>query len=192
MSEELSQKEDLEVEVISGELEEATKGVNDCEAEDGGDEMAIMVAEAIKMQNTIAELEDKNVRIVAEMQNIKRRSGVDVEKAHKFGSSRFAKDLLEVGDSMLMGLKTLEDGDIEKDTIKNGMDMTYNVFIKTMKKHGTEQVGCVGEKFNPENHEAVSMVPSEEVESGKIIEVLQNGWSMNGRLLRPAMVIVAT
>ncbi len=133
---------------------------------------------------------DKLLRSQAEMENLKRRNAKDVENAHKFALDGFVKALLEVKDSLSMGIKTAQE---EKATVKHiveGLEMTDKVFLSTLEKFGVEMINPEGEPFNPELHEAVTMVPMPDKNSNSVLEVVQFGFTLNNRLVRPAMVVV--
>ncbi len=129
---------------------------------------------------------DKFVRLQAEMDNLRRRNDKQVEDAHKFAVKKFAESLLPVADSLEMGMAA--EGDVEK--IREGMDLTLKVFLDAMKKHMVEVVNPVGEMFNPDLHQAVSMQPGDGQKDNEVITVMQKGYTLNGRLIRPAMVMV--
>jgi len=133
---------------------------------------------------------DKLLRSQAEMENLKRRNAKDLENAHKFALDGFVKALLEVKDSLTMGLKTANEEKATIEHIIEGLEMTDKVFLSTMEKFGVEAIRPEGEAFNPEFHEAVTMVPVPDKESNSVLEVVQTGFTLNGRLVRPAMVIV--
>lgn len=133
---------------------------------------------------------DKVVRAQAEMENLKRRNAKDLENAHKFALDGFVKALLEVKDSLTMGIKTATDDNASVKSITEGLEMTDKVFISTLEKFGVELLDPAGEVFNPEFHEAVTMVPMPDKESNSVLEVVQHGFTLNGRLVRPAMVVV--
>ena len=133
---------------------------------------------------------DKVLRSQAEMENLKRRNAKDLENAHKFALDGFVKALLEVKDSLTMGLKTANEEKATIEHIIEGLEMTDKVFLSTMEKFGVESVNPEGEAFNPELHEAVTMVPMPDKESNSVFEVVQIGFTLNGRLVRPAMVVV--
>ncbi len=133
---------------------------------------------------------DKVVRAQAEMENLKRRNAKDLENAHKFALDGFVKALLEVKDSLTMGIKTATDDNASVESITEGLEMTDKVFISTLEKFGVELLDPAGEVFNPEFHEAVTMVPMPDKESNSVLEVVQHGFTLNGRLVRPAMVVV--
>lgn len=133
---------------------------------------------------------DKVLRAQAEMENLKRRNAKDLENAHKFALDGFVKGLLEVKDSLTMGLKTANEEKATIEHIIEGLEMTDKVFLSTMEKFGVETINPENEIFNPEFHEAVTMVPMPDKESNSILEVVQIGFTLNGRLVRPAMVVV--
>ena len=133
---------------------------------------------------------DKLLRSQAEMENLKRRNAKDLENAHKFALDGFVKALLEVKDSLTMGLKTANEEKVTIEHIIEGLEMTDKVFLSTMEKFGVEAINPTDEAFNPEFHEAVTMVPVPDKESNSVLEVVQTGFTLNGRLVRPAMVIV--
>ena len=133
---------------------------------------------------------DKVLRAQAEMENIKRRSIRDLENAHKYALDGFVKALLEVKDSLSMGLKSATEEDATIEHIIEGLEMTDKVFASTLEKFGVETLNPVGEKFNPELHEAVTMLPMPDKESNSVLDVVQVGFTLNGRLVRPAMVVV--
>ena len=128
------------------------------------------------------------LRAKAEMDNLRRRSVKDVENAHKYGTEKFATELLPVLDSMVMGLAT-ENASAE--TLREGMKLTLNMLQKMMEKLGIEEIDPINEKFDPAKHQAMSMQPNAEVEPNTVIAVMQKGYSLNDRLLRPAMVMVS-
>lgn len=133
---------------------------------------------------------DKILRTQAEMENMKRRNTIDLENAHKFALDNFAKALLEVKDSLTMGLKTANEENATIESILEGLEMTDKVFLSTLAKFGIETINPKGEAFNPEFHEAVTMIAMPDQESNSVLEVVQAGFTLNGRLMRPAMVIV--
>lgn len=144
--------------------------------------------EALKQQ--AAENLDKALRAQAEMDNLRKRTAREIENAHKFGLDRFIRELLPVIDSMELGITASDSaGDIS--SMKEGMDLTLKMFINALSKSGIEVIDPQGEKFNPELHEAVSVTAVDNGESGTVIAVMQKGYTLNGRLVRPAMVVVA-
>jgi molecular chaperone GrpE len=124
------------------------------------------------------------------MENLKRRNAKDLENAHKFALDGFVKALLEVKDSLSMGLKTAHEDTATIESIIEGLEMTDKVFLSTMVKFGVESINPEGEPFNPELHEAITMLPMPDKESNTVLDVVQVGFTLNGRLVRPAMVVV--
>lgn len=133
---------------------------------------------------------DKLLRSQAEMENLKRRTTKDLENAHKFALDGFVKALLEVSDSLTMGIKSAKDEKATIETTTEGLELTMKVFNSTLEKFGVESINPIDEKFDPELHEAVTMVPMPEKKSNTVLEVIQTGFTLNGRLVRPALVIV--
>jgi len=175
------QDQDESVEKIEDENIETT------EQEAPEDDLETQLAAA---QQSAKDNWDKVLRAQAEMENLKRRNAKDLENAHKFALDGFVKALLEVKDSLTMGLKTAKDDNASVDSITEGLEMTDKVFLSTMEKFGVELLDPTGEAFNPEFHEAVTMIPMPDKESNSVLEVVQHGFTLNGRLVRPAMVVV--
>ena len=143
------------------------------------------------LEEQLAAAKDQSLRTTAEMQNIRRRAEQDVEKAHKFALEKFANDLLPVIDSLERGLELTS---AEDDTIKSmreGMELTLKMFQDTLKRYNLEAVDPVGEPFNAEHHQAMAMEESATLEPNSVLKVFQKGYLLNGRLLRPAMVVVS-
>lgn len=167
----------------------------------GGEESAVSETADVDVDALHQEIEnlrqqlnenaDKILRVQAEMDNLRKRTARDVENAHKFALDKFVRELLPVIDSMELGINASGNagGDIE--SLREGMDLTLKKFLDTLEKFGVTVIAPQGDKFNPEKHEAVSMQEAEGVESGSVVTVMQKGYELNGRLVRPAMVIVA-
>lgn len=134
---------------------------------------------------------DQVLRVKAEMQNAKRRNAKDLESAHKYALDKFVKALLTVNDSLVMGLQGANQEGVSVETMKEGMEMINKSFFTTLEKFGVKEINPIDEKFNPELHEAMTMVAMPNIESQSIIEVVQTGVTLNDRLVRPARVIVA-
>ncbi len=159
-----------------------------------------VVSEATEEINLTVELEtakaaasenwDKLLLAKAEVENIRRRTQKDIEKAHRFSIEKFAKDMLPVVDSLEMGLAATSDSEVDITALKEGMELTYKQLISSLEKSGVVQVNPEGETFSPELHQAISVVPSPDHAPNTVMQVFQKGYTLNGRLLRPAMVIV--
>ncbi len=128
-------------------------------------------------------------RTQADMENLRKRTSRDIENAHKFALEKFVNELLPVIDSLVLGIQASESAS-DSDSMVEGMNLTLKKFTDTLEKFGVEVIDPQGEKFNPDRHDAVSMAESDEYESGNIMSVLQKGYELNGRLIRPAMVVV--
>lgn len=132
---------------------------------------------------------DRYLRAAAELENVRKRASRDVENARKFALERFGKELLTVRDTLEMGLAAADNATVE--SLIEGKNATLKLLTSVMSQFGIEEIDPVGEPFDPEFHEAISVQPSDSVEPGSVVTVVQKGYSLNGRLLRPAMVIVA-
>ncbi len=134
---------------------------------------------------------DKAVRTQAEMENLKRRTQKDLEDARKYALTNFAKDLLPVLDSMILGLQaaTGDSEDVKK--FREGSELTIKQFEALFAKFNIDTIDPMGQPFNPEQHQAMVMQVVEGAEPNTVVNVFQKGYMLNGRLLRPAMVVVA-
>ena len=133
---------------------------------------------------------DLALRAQAEMDNLRKRTARDVENAHKYALERFVNELLPIIDSLELGMSAAESVE-DIDDLREGMGLTIKMFDTAMNKFNVKAVDPQSEKFNPEQHEAVSMQEIDGTESGIVVKVMQKGYELNGRLVRPAMVIVA-
>ncbi|MFD2231374.1 nucleotide exchange factor GrpE [Alkalimarinus sediminis] len=147
--------------------------------------------EALLLQEEISGLKDQALRATADAQNIRRRAEKDVEKAHKFALEKFSKELLPVVDSLEKTIESSQSGEGEKSALVEGVEMTLSILMASLKKFSVEPVDPVGEPFDPALHEAMSMVDAPDAEPNSVIAVIQKGYTLNGRLIRPAMVMVA-
>ena len=144
-----------------------------------------------KAQLTIKEYWDQIMRMRAEIENNRKRAERDIENAHKYAIKNFAESLLPVIDSMEMGQSAAVAENATLDSIREGSELTMNMLQQVMERTGLQQFDPLGEKFDPEKHQAISMVEIADAESGSIIQVMQKGFQLNERLIRPAMVVVA-
>ena len=134
---------------------------------------------------------DAQLRAQAEIENIRRRAEMDVEKAHKFALEKFANELLPVIDSLERALEVADKENTELAAMIEGIELTLKSLLGAVRKFGVEVVGETNVPFNPEIHQAMSMMESDEVAPNHVMMVMQRGYTLNGRLLRPAMVAVA-
>ena len=135
---------------------------------------------------------DQLLRARAEMENLRRRHAGELEKAHKFALDSFVKELLQVRDSLELGHDAARDGNADVDKLLEGTELTLKLLTDVMTKFGVEQVDPEGETFNPELHQAMTMQPRSDVPPNTVVSVVQKGYVLNGRLVRPAMVIVSS
>ncbi|MEO0576038.1 MAG: nucleotide exchange factor GrpE [Pseudomonadota bacterium] len=137
-----------------------------------------------------AENWDKYLRAVAELDNVRKRARKDVENARNFGIERFAGELLAVSDSLQAAIANGAEASAE--SLLEGSDATLRLLMTTLEKFGVSEVDPLGTPFDPQLHEAMTMVPSPDAEPNSVIDVIQKGYTLNGRLIRPARVIVAS
>ncbi len=145
-----------------------------------------------QVEETAKKEQDILLRTRAEIDNMRRRTEQDIEKAHKFALEKFAKDILNTIDNLERALAT--PANKEDESVKalfDGVELTLKELVSTVGRFGVEAVGVVGDAFNPDLHQAISMQPAEGIESNQITTVLQKGYTLNGRVIRPAMVMVA-
>lgn len=172
---------------------------NNQEVETANAEVDPLTEALAKIQNLESQLEeaakkeqDILLRTRAEIDNIRRRTEADVEKAHKFGLEKFAKEILNVIDNLERAAATPNTSEDESvKALFDGVELTLKDLISTVAKFGIEPVGVVGETFNPDLHQAISMQPTEGFTTNQITTVLQKGYLLNGRVIRPAMVMIA-
>jgi len=153
------------------------------------EEIAGLAAQVESLQQELHDTKDQMLRAAAEAQNVRRRAEADVEKAHKFALEKFARELLPVADSLEKATEAL--GEVEESQ-KEGVEMTLKLFQDALGKFNIDQLDPMGKTFDPQFHEAMSMVPNPELPANSVMDVLQKGYTLNGRLLRPAMVVVTT
>jgi molecular chaperone GrpE len=148
-------------------------------------------AELEKLRGEAAEARDQMLRTLADMDNLRKRTARDLESAHKYALEKFALELLPVRDSLELGLDAAsgEAADIAK--LREGTELTLRMLTTALEKHGIAEVAPQGEKFDPDLHQAMATQPSSEVAPDHVMTVYQKGYTLNERLLRPALVIVA-
>ena len=179
-----------EHEELNEALEAAKEEAQAAEGEAGDNE----TSEVEALQAQVQEFQEQMLRSQAEMQNVRRRAEIDVEKAHKFALEKFVKELLPVADSLEKAVESTEGHDESGElvaSIREGVEMTLSLFMSSLKKFNVEQINPVGAPFDPQHHEAMSMVPAPDAEPNSVVAVVQKGYLLNGRVVRPAMVMVA-
>jgi molecular chaperone GrpE len=128
------------------------------------------------------------LRTKAEMENLRKRTEKDLENAHKYGMEKFVSEMLPVKDSMELGLAAQ---DVTVESLHEGMKLTMNMFNTTFEKLGVKEINPMNEPFDPELHQAMTMQETDDVEPDTVIAVMQKGYLLNDRLVRPAMVMVS-
>lgn len=134
---------------------------------------------------------DQLLRTRAEMENLRRRTQRDLESAHKYALEKFVSELLPVKDSLEMGLDAAKQDNAAIDKLCEGTELTLSMLTNAMGKFNVVEINPKGEKFNPEQHQAMAMQPSAEHEPNTVMVVMQKGYLLNDRLMRPAMVMVS-
>ena len=150
------------------------------------------VNEVEELQKKLSTLGEQLLREQAEMQNVRRRAQRDVESAHKFALEKFATELLSVVDNLERAIGAIDAEDDSQKAVAEGLELTLKTFVDVLIKRSVEPVDPEGQPFDADLHQAVSMVPNAEVEPNTVINVFQKGYTLNGRLIRPAMVVVST
>lgn len=159
----------------------------DPEAEGAGPSLESALAAA---EQDLARHRDAMLRMQAEMDNLRKRLLRDVEKSRKFALERIMRDLVQVRDSMERGLETkVESSTVE--SLREGQQLTLKMLVKVMQEHDLEMIDPLGQPFDPELHEAMTVMPSADAAENTVLEVLQKGFRLHDRLLRPARVVVS-
>lgn len=165
-------------EAIAGEL------IDDVESDESSDLRAV--------DEQITALKEDILRAQAETQNARRRAEQDVEKARKFALEKFVAELLPVADNLERAIAAGNSEDEGQKAVLEGVALTHKSLLDTLKKFKVEAVDPFGEPFDPQLHQAMSMVPNPDVEPNTVLTVFQKGYTLNGRLVRPAMVVVSS
>ena len=205
-----TEKKEVEKEGVVEEVVEQTADVNAENIEDTADEGTTdeandvgendeQSAEQSSKKNTkdepkeVKKLTEEIMRLRAEMDNMKKRNARELDNLRKYSLDKFAKALIPVADSLDKALEVGKDDNcqVTAEQMIEGTEMTQKVFLKVLTENGVQVLDPQGEKFNPEFHEAMTQVPNPELEPNTIVDVFQKGYVLNGRLVRPAMVVVS-
>ena len=149
------------------------------------------LSETEELQEQVSKANDQVLRIQAEMQNVRRRAERDVENAHKNALDKFTADLLPVVDNLERALSTIDAADEAQKAVNTGLELTLKTFVDVLARFKIEAVDPAGQPFDADLHQAVSMVPNPDLEPNTVMDVFQKGYTLNGRLVRPAMVVVS-
>jgi molecular chaperone GrpE len=145
-----------------------------------------------ELQKKINTLGEQLLREQAEMQNVRRRAQRDIESAHKYALEKFSGELLSVVDNLERAIDAIDESNESQKSVAEGLELTLKTFIEVLAKYNVEAVEPEGQPFDADLHQAVSTVPNKDVEPNTVINVFQKGYTLNGRLIRPAMVVVST
>jgi len=179
--------------------QQARTGISDEDADvPNSEDPQSLQAQLEAAQEQIAALTDQALRAQADAENARRRATRDVENAHKFALEKFVSELLPVLDSLEKAVETsgaAAQGDAEQNAaaaaIAEGVALSAKLFVDVLAKVGINQLDPVGEPFDPQHHEAMAMVPNPDLEPNSVMDVMQKGYTLNGRLVRAAMVVVS-
>ena len=186
MNEESKSNDPEETVVEQGDAAEAS--AREESAEQTQDDLQLLLEDA---RSKADEHWDQLLRVNAELENTRRRAERDIENAHKYGLEKFAQELLPVKDSMELGLDAASGDDENVAKLREGTELTLKMLSDVMEKFGIKEVNPAGEPFNPELHQAMTMQESAEHEPNTVMMVMQKGYLLNERLVRPAMVVVS-
>ena len=182
---------DLELEAVAAETK-TVEAISELVGEDSN-EVEKLRAELADAQEKIKDNWDKVLRATADVANIRARAAKDVENAHKYSLERFAKEIINVVDSLERGIDAaanIASGE-NLQALYDGVDLTYKLLMSSLEKFGIKQVNPIGEKFDPAQHEALSMQETSEYAANHVMFVAQKGFTQHERVLRPARVVVA-
>lgn len=166
----------------------ASEEMNDSEALTSVSELQKQV-EILK--DELEKAQEQSLRAAAEMQNIRRRTDSELEKAHKFGNEKFVNDMLPVADNLERAVQSASVDGVEMASVVEGIELTLKTLADALGRHKVEAVNPEGEPFDPQVHQAMTMIENPDVEPNTVMDVFQKGYTLNGRLVRPAMVVVA-
>lgn len=150
-----------------------------------------LIAENEALKDEVATLKDQMLRVQADAQNVRRRAEKDVESAHKFGSEKIIKDFLNVADNLERAISSIDSDDEANKAISEGVELTLKSLVDALERHKAVAIHPVGEPFDPKLHQAMAMVPNPDLEPNTVMDVMQKGYSLHGRVIRPAMVVVS-
>lgn len=154
-------------------------------------DLAALAAQIEELRAQAQSAKEAQLRALAELDNVRKRAEREISSASKFGAEKLLGELLGISDSVDLGIQAASAPDVQVKTIIEGLELTRRQLVAVLEKQGVSQVDPKGQPFNPDFHEAVSMVPSADVPPNHVLNVMQKGYKLHDRLLRPAMVIVA-
>lgn len=159
--------------------------------ESGAPDIAVLATRLADAEARAAAAKDAQLRAIADLDNVRKRAEREISNASKYSAEKLLGELLGVADSLDLGLAAAAKPGAQVTALTEGMQLTQKQLLSVLKKQGVEPIDPRGQPFNPELHEAVTMVPSTEVAPNHVVDVMQKGYRLHERLLRPAMVVVA-
>ena len=177
-------EDDVSAEVVDSSTEEATIDEQSTATESAADVQSL--------NDELTTLKEQVLRAQAEAQNARRRAEKDVENARKYALEKFVNELLPVADNLERAVAAGNPDDETQKAVLEGVELTHKSLMDTLKKFQVEPVDPEGEPFDPQLHQAMSMVPNPDVEPNTVLNVFQKGYTLYGRLVRPAMVVVSS
>lgn len=189
-----------DIEMVPGDVEQTVPSANEeaeavAKQESVSEEQAagvdLLSKQLAAAQQESAELKEQMLRAAADVQNARRRAEQDVEKAHKFALDKFVNEMLPIVDSLERTLEACDVNNESTKSLREGVQMTHGMFISGLAKFNVEPINPQGEVFDPVLHQAMSMVDAPDAQPNTVVAVMQKGYSLNGRLIRPAMVMVS-
>lgn len=180
-------QEDLQQEQVQEQDSQAQQPAEEKE----GDLVAELEVELEKARSEAENYREQFLRSEAEMSNLRRRVEKDIENAHKFGQEKLVKEVVVVADNLERTLAAIDTDSQEIQPLKEGVEMTLKHLLDTFAKFNIKAINPEGEPFDPQLHQAMSMVEDPEVEPNTVVSVMQKGYTLHDRLLRPAMVVVS-
>ncbi len=183
--------------VADAAAEEAPPEASAPDSEAGAEALMAQAAERIRaLEAELAEVKERWLRAEAEVQNVRTRAKRDVEDARNFAVQKFARDIVEVAETLDRALAALPppaEGEAEiLAKLREGVAATARMFLATLERHGVQRHEAAGVKFDPDLHQAMAEAPSPSVPAGHVVQAWTPAWTLNGRLLKPAMVVVST
>ncbi|ELV8625310.1 nucleotide exchange factor GrpE [Vibrio cidicii] len=189
--EQLKQNESADIEVDAVGTDADIEWNQAEESDEAAAKIAELEAALLASESRVKEQQDAVLRARADVENMRRRSEQEIDKARKYALNKFAEELLPVIDNLE---RAIQAADAESEAVKpllEGVELTYKTFVDTVNKFGLKEINPEGEVFNPEFHQAMSIQESPDHESNTVMFVMQKGYELNGRVIRPAMVMVA-
>ncbi|KYN82042.1 molecular chaperone GrpE [Vibrio cidicii] len=189
--EQLKQNESADIEVDAVGTDADIEWNQAEESDEAAAKIAELEAALLANESRVKEQQDAVLRARADVENMRRRSEQEIDKARKYALNKFAEELLPVIDNLE---RAIQAADAESEAVKpllEGVELTHKTFVDTVNKFGLKEINPEGEVFNPEFHQAMSIQESPDHESNTVMFVMQKGYELNGRVIRPAMVMVA-